>query len=184
MLPCSLLNVLQCRVVCEHVRERLAEHTEPVRERNGVTTRDVAPLQKRHGRATVRYLVRYLEVDVGRELPVLGPALVGGLWLMWWLGFNLSVAVAVTTSWPEEARDNAMDRYPCPDGASQPSQMSQTEWLPRCPGRQTTARSGRIDYGTLSLRPPALKGLFRKYSRLPNAVSAYWSIATMIAWTW
>ena len=22
-------------------------------------------------------------------------ALVGGLWLMWWLGFNLSVAVAV-----------------------------------------------------------------------------------------
>ena len=67
MLPCSLLNMLQCRVVCELVRERLAEHTEPVRERNGVTTRDVAPLQKRHGRATVRYLVRYLWRDVSEE---------------------------------------------------------------------------------------------------------------------
>jgi hypothetical protein len=68
VLPCSLLNVLQCRVVSEHVRERLAEHTEPVRERNGVTTRDVAPLQKRHGRATVRYLVRYLWRDVSQEV--------------------------------------------------------------------------------------------------------------------
>jgi Cu/Ag efflux pump CusA len=31
-------------------------------------------------------------------------ALVGGLWLMWWLGFNLSVAAAVGSSrspvWP------------------------------------------------------------------------------------
>jgi hypothetical protein len=109
-VPRSLLNVSQCRVVCEQVRKRLAEHIEPVREPNGVTTRDVAPLQKRHGRATVRYLVRYpwrdvsqeacreyggahvgVDVDVGRELPVLGPALVGGLWLMWWLGRNLSV---------------------------------------------------------------------------------------------
>ena len=56
-----------------------------------------------------------VDVDVGRQLPVLGPALVGGLWLMWWLGFNLSVAVAVTTPWPEEARDDATDNDPCPD---------------------------------------------------------------------
>src|SRR5258707_14637323 len=51
-------------------------------------------------------------LSVGRQLPVLGPALVGGLW---WLGFNLSVAVAVTTPWPEEVRDDATDNDPCPD---------------------------------------------------------------------
>lgn len=56
-----------------------------------------------------------VDVDVGRQLPVLGPALVGGLWLVWWLGFNLSVAVAVTTPWPEEVRDDATDNDPCPD---------------------------------------------------------------------
>ena len=27
-------------------------------------------------------------------------------------------------------------------------------------------------------------GLFKKYPRLPNAISAYWSIGSMIVWTW
>jgi hypothetical protein len=39
-------------------------------------------------------------------------------------------------------------------------------------------------YGMFSFIPPILCGLFRKYCRLPNAVSAYWSIASMIVWTW
>ncbi len=40
-------------------------------------------------------------------------------------------------------------------------------------------------YGTSRfLLPPIPWGLFKKNSRLPRALSAYWSIDTMIAWTW
>jgi hypothetical protein len=40
-------------------------------------------------------------------------------------------------------------------------------------------------YGTSPfLLPQMLWGLFKKKSRLPKALSAYWSIETMIAWTW
>lgn len=41
------------------------------------------------------------------------------------------------------------------------------------------------NYGTSRpLMGPMLWSLFRKYPRLPNALSACWSIETMIAWTW